>query len=352
MALALVAAGGQPAHGRRTGATMATVIDAQARTDLPTTNGRAALAPVLELDGLTLGYDGHEIIHDLSLGVTPGEIFGLVGPSGGGKTTLLRAALGLLAPTEGEARLFGEPALRLPRRLRQRVGYMPQSFTLYPNLTVGENLDFVAGLYGLGWRHRRRRIRETLETMDLSEHRGKVARDLSGGMQRRLQLAAALLHEPSLLVVDEPTAGIDPVLRARCWEEFHAIADGGCTVFFTTQYVNEAEQCDYVALVAGGGLLAEGTPAELRRKAFGGDVVDLASPSLDWSAVSELARLPMVLGIDRATQGWVRVLVADAARATPDLVRALEDADCHVEAADASQPSFDEVFTRLVERRE
>jgi ABC-2 type transport system ATP-binding protein len=330
---------------------MATVIDARAHSALPATDGRASLAPALELDGLMLAYDGHEVIHNLSLAVTPGQIYGLVGPSGGGKTTLLRAALGLLAPHEGEARLFGQPSLTLPRRLRQRVGYMPQSFTLYPNLTVRENLDFVAGLYGLGWRHRRRRIRQTLDTMDLSAHRGKVARDLSGGMQRRLQLAAALLHEPSLLVVDEPTAGIDPVLRARCWDEFRAMADSGCTVFFTTQYVNEAEQCDYVALVAGGGLLAEGTPAALRRLAYGGDVVDLATPDQDWSAVSYLARLPLVLAIDDAKPGRVRVLVEDAARATPELVRALEDANCHVESADASQPSFDEVFTRLVERR-
>ena len=330
---------------------MATLVEPRRRTDVAAADGRGSLAPVMEFDGLTVRFEDHEVIHNLSLAVTPGQIYGLVGPSGGGKTTLLRAALGLLAPDEGEARLFGEPALTLPRRLRQRVGYVPQSFTLYPNLTVGENLDFVAGLYGLGWRHRRRRIRATLDTMDLSEHRGKVARDLSGGMQRRLQLAAAMLHEPSLLVVDEPTAGIDPVLRARCWEEFRTIADSGCTVFFTTQYVNEAEQCDYVVLVAGGGLLAEGTPGALRRLAYGGDVVDLAAPGLDWSTVSELAHLPLVRGVDRAAPGWVRVLVEDAGRATPELVRALEEANCRVEAANANQPSFDEVFTRLVEHR-
>src|SRR5438067_2739512 len=144
---------------------MATATEPQTRTDLPAANGRVDRAPVLELDGITLGYEGREVIHDLSVAVTPGQIYGLVGPSGGGKTTLLRAALGLLEPAKGEARLFGAPALSLPRRLRQRVGYMPQSFTLYPNLTVRENLDFVAGLYGLGWRHRRRRIRQTLDAM-------------------------------------------------------------------------------------------------------------------------------------------------------------------------------------------
>src|SRR3954462_7506110 len=143
MALALFATSDGRRAGR-TGARMATVIDTPARTDLPTTDGHTSLPPVIDLDGLTLGYDGHEIIHNLSLGVTPGQIYGLVGPSGGGKTTLLRAALGLLQPLKGEARLFGEPALKLPRRLRRQIGYVPQSFTLYPNLTVGENLDFVA----------------------------------------------------------------------------------------------------------------------------------------------------------------------------------------------------------------
>jgi ABC-2 type transport system ATP-binding protein len=152
-------------------------------------------------------------------------------------------------------------------------------------------------------------------------------------------------------VVAAPPTGIDPVLRSRCWDEFRAMADGGGTVFFTTQYVNEAEQCDHVALVAAGGLLADGTPAALRRLAYGGDVVDLTSPSLDWSVVSRLERLPLVLGVDRAAPGWVRVRVDDAARAIPELVRALDEGNCHVEAADASQPLFDEVFTRLVERR-
>jgi ABC-2 type transport system ATP-binding protein len=328
---------------------MATVLEREGVSDAPAA-GREGAPPVIEVEDIRLGYEGREIIGGLNLAVTPGQVYGLIGPSGGGKTTLLRAALGLLEPQDGEARLFGYPAMHLPQRERARIGYMPQSFTLYPNLTVGENLDFVAGLYGMGWRSRRRRIRETLETMELGAHRGKLARSLSGGMQRRLQLAAAVLHEPDLLLVDEPTAGIDPILRARCWDEFHAIAGQGRTVFFTTQYVNEAEECDYVALVAGGGLLAQGTPDELRREAFGGDVVDITAPELDWVAVSALAGLPEVQRVEQASPGWARLLVDDAARALPELVRALEDSGRRVEATFTTQPSFDEVFTRLVKR--
>lgn len=316
----------------------------------PSAAPAASQAPVIELDALRVGYGDREIIHGLSLAVTPGQIYGLVGPSGGGKTTLLRAALGLAAPLDGEARLFGIPATELPRARRRRVGYVPQAFTLYPNLSIDENLQFVAGLYGMGWRHRRRRARAVLEAMDLAEHHRKLGRALSGGMQRRLQLAAALMPEPDLLLVDEPTAGIDPILRARCWDEFRVLTDAGRTVFFTTQYVNEAEQCDRVALVAGGGLLAEGTPVELRRLAFGGDVVDVEAPELDWQAVAELAQLPAVRRIEQATPGRVRLVVEDSATAAPEIMRALEDSGRRVESATTSQPSFDEVFTLLVQR--
>jgi ABC-2 type transport system ATP-binding protein len=309
-----------------------------------------AAAPVLELDDLRLGLGGREVVRGLRLAVMPGQVYGLIGPSGGGKTTIVRAALGLLRPLGGEARLFGRTAWALPAALRARLGYVPQHFSLYPNLTVGENLDCVAGLYGLGWWRRRRQIRAVLATMELTAHRRKLARELSGGMQRRLQVAAALLHEPDLLLVDEPTAGLDPILRARFWEGFRTMAAQGHTVFFTTQYVNEAEQCDRVALVAGGELLAAGPPAELRREVFGGDVVDVVAPDLDWTAAGVLAGLPPVRCVEHVEPGRIRVVVEDAARAAPVLVRALEESGHRVEAAATQQPAFDEVFTRLVER--
>src|SRR5688500_13812703 len=141
---------------------MATVLEREGVSDAPG-EGLVGAPPVIEVEDIHMGYEGREIIGGLNLAVTPGQVYGLIGPSGGGKTTLLRAALGLLEPQDGEVRLFGYPAMRLPQRVRARIGYMPQSFTLYPNLTVGENLDFVAGLYGMGLRSRRRRIRQPLE---------------------------------------------------------------------------------------------------------------------------------------------------------------------------------------------
>jgi ABC-2 type transport system ATP-binding protein len=306
--------------------------------------------PTVALRDLTLAYGGGDpIIDNLSMVINPGQVYGLIGPSGCGKTTVIRSVLGLLDPTDGEVSVLGQSDKPMARSVRRRIGYVPQAFELYPNLTVAENLSVVGGLYGLGWIHRRRRIRETLELMELGDSRNKLARKLSGGMKRRLQLAAALLHEPDLLVVDEPTAGIDPILRARFWEEFRAIAESGRTVLFTTQYVNEAELCDSVALLAEGKLIAEGTPDQLRRKAFGGEVITVRSPALDWQVVAALAKLPFIKKVEQARIGEVVLLVEDGAEAAPEVVRLLEEGGKHVDATATEQPSFDEVFTRLVQ---
>ena len=184
---------------------------------------------------------------------------------------------------------------------------MPQSFTLYPDLTVRENVDFVASLFGMLWRSRRRRTREVLELVDLWDVRGRRAGRLSGGMQRRLELACALVHDPALLFLDEPTAGIDPLLRGRVWDELHRLRDEGRTLLVTTQYVNEAESCDQVALIAEGRLIALATPDELRRLAVGGDVIEIETAArFDGMA---LAELPFV-----APRAPGRAATADARR--------------------------------------
>ena len=150
--------------------------------------------------------------------------------------------------------MLGEDPRSFRRQTRERIGYMPQQFTLYPDLTARENVDFVASLFGMLWRTRHRRTREVLQLVELWDVRGRRAGRLSGGMQRRLELACALVHDPDLLFLDEPTAGIDPILRAKVWEELHRLRDAGRTLLVTTQYVNEAEACDTVALIAGGRL--------------------------------------------------------------------------------------------------
>ena len=290
----------------------------------------------------------------MDLVVEEGEIFGLVGPSGAGKSTLLRVLTGYLEPTEGTVEVLGSPPSRFGSEDRRKMGFMPQRFVLYGGLSVQQNLSFVAGLYGLRAGERRRRVKEVLEFVELWDHRRKAARDVSGGMQRRLQLAAAIVQEPELLFVDEPTASLDPTLRRRFWKEFEQIRKGGRTIFVTTQYVGEAELCDRVGFLVDGRLVAVGTPRELKRQAFGGEVVQLTlagDPGHIGDSLKAVESVGHVIEIrpdERAGEAvsHVRLISQDADAALPRVMEALVGAE--VRSVDLPTPSFDEVFFRLV----
>jgi ABC-2 type transport system ATP-binding protein len=244
--------------------------------------------------------------------------------------------------------VLGEDPRAFLRQTRERIGYMPQQFTLYPDLTARENVDFVASLFGILWRTRYRRTREVLQLVELWDVRGRRAGRLSGGMQRRLELASALVHDPDMMFLDEPTAGIDPILRGKVWEELHRLRDDGRTLLVTTQYVNEAEECDTVALISGGRLIALADPDELRREAMGGDIVEIRTN--DGFDPAGLSDLPMVRSIDRHGANEVRVTVDDASTAMPDVVEAITRGGGDVASVNEARPSFDEVFAVLVER--
>ena len=287
-------------------------------------------------------------LRDVSVAVREGTILGIIGPSGAGKTTFVRLLTGALVPTEGEIRVMGEDPLEFKRTTRERIGYMPQSFALYPDLSTRENVDFVASLFGLLWWRRRRRTRQVLELVDLWSVRDRRAGKLSGGMQRRLELASALVHDPQILFLDEPTAGIDPLLRATIWQELSRLRDDGRTLLVTTQYVGEAEQCDAVLLISDGRVVAAGTPEQLRRSAIGGDVVDIET-----KAPIDAAVLRGVEGIQRLEQRGpteVRATVEDASTTLPELVEAVNRAGGDISTAAEARPSYDEVFAILVER--
>jgi ABC-2 type transport system ATP-binding protein len=285
-------------------------------------------------------------IDDISLVVPAGNILGLIGPSGAGKTTTIRVLTGALVPTAGTVRVLGEEPRHFRRQTRERIGYMPQSFTLYPDLTVRENVDFVASLFGM--LRRGRRTKRALMLVDLWDVRSRRAGRLSGGMQRRLELACALVHDPALLFLDEPTAGIDPLLRARVWAELHQLRDAGRTLIVTTQYVNEAESCDRVALIANGRLLALATPDELRRQAVGGDIVVIETAALFDG--EQLASLPLVRQVRQDGPRRLTVVVDDAGTALPDVVEAVRERGGEVTSGREERPSFDDVFAALVER--
>ncbi len=295
----------------------------------------------------TKRFDDLVAVDDVSLVVPQGTILGLIGPSGSGKTTTMRLLTGALAPDQGEVRVLGEDPRHFHRSTRERIGYSPQLFVLYPDLTAGENLDFVAALFGMLFRRRRRRVREVLELVGLWDARGRRASELSGGMQRRLELACALVHEPDLLFLDEPTAGIDPLLRQSIWTELRRLRDSGRTLLVTTQYVGEAEYCDAVALIADGHLIALAPPEELRRQALGGDVIEVET-----ERAFDVRALSSIEGVREVRQRGPRqflVIAEDAGAATPRVSDALDELGADVTFSREYRPTFDEVFATLVE---
>jgi ABC-2 type transport system ATP-binding protein len=281
--------------------------------------------------------------------VHPATILGVVGPSGSGKTTTIRMLTGTLGRTKGDIRVPGEDPMRFSRRVRGQLAYMPQLFSLYEDLSAQENVGFVAALYGIGPFARTPRIKRALDIVDLLDARHVLARDLSGGMQRRLELACALVHDPEVLFIDEPTAGIDPLLRQAIWDELRRLRSEGRTMVVTTQYVAEAEYCDQVALILDGELVALDAPEALRQLAFGGDVLEIRA---DRAVGPEL--LATVAGVDNVRQPNPQTLIAtvsDSGALTPRIVEAVRAAGVGMVGIEEHQPTFDEVFAALVERR-
>ena len=202
-------------------------------------------------------------VRDVSLEVHRGEIFGILGPNGAGKSTTIRMLCGILDPSGGKGTVVGFDVATEAEKIKQRIGYMTQRFSLYEDLTVFENLRFYAGLYGVPLERRQRRIREVLEATGLTPRRDQIAGTLSGGWKQRVALACATIHEPPLLFLDEPTAGVDPVSRREFWEQIHRLAALGTTVLVTTHYMDEAERCHRLAFIFRGSVLDVGTPQEI-----------------------------------------------------------------------------------------
>jgi ABC-2 type transport system ATP-binding protein len=305
--------------------------------------------PIISARGVTRAFDDHVAVSDVTFDVEPGTILGVVGPSGSGKTTTVRMLTGTLGRSSGEIRVLGEDPMQFSRSVRGRIAYMPQLFSLYEDLSAQENVGFVAALYGIGPFTRRRLIRRALEVVDLWEARHRLARDLSGGMQRRLELACALVHRPDVLFVDEPTAGIDPLLRQSIWDELRKLRDEGRTLLVTTQYVTEAEYCDRVALIVDGELVALDAPEALRQMVFGGDVLQVdTARAVDPELIADLP------GVERVRQTAPRqlmVTVQDAGSLTPRIIDTLRQGGIEVAGLEEHQPTFDEVFAGLVELR-
>jgi ABC-2 type transport system ATP-binding protein len=218
---------------------------------------------IIETHSLSRRFGPLVAVHDVSLTVTRGEIFGVLGPNGAGKSTTIRMLCGILDPSGGSGRVVGFDIATEAERIKERIGYMTQRFSLYEDLTVAENLTFYAGIYGVPRARRRARVEQVLDRSGLGSRRKQIAGTLSGGWKQRVALASATIHEPPLLFLDEPTAGVDPVSRREFWEQIHGLASDGTTVLLTTHYMDEAERCHRLAFIFRGQLLDVGTPDQI-----------------------------------------------------------------------------------------
>jgi ABC-2 type transport system ATP-binding protein len=267
-------------------------------------------APIIQTENLSRRFGSFVAVRGVSLSVQRGEIFGVLGPNGAGKSTTIRMLCGILDPSGGRGTVVGYDIAREPERIKERIGYMTQRFSLYEDLTVVENLHFYAGIYGLPRAKRRARVEEVLARTGLGPRRDQLAGTLSGGWKQRVALACATIHEPPLLFLDEPTAGVDPVSRREFWDQIHRLASEGTTILVTTHYMDEAERCHRIAFIFRGAVLDLGTPAEvLARRQLRvaelevSDAVLAAGALRGLSSVDEVAHYGAILRV--ATRGNV-----------------------------------------------
>ncbi|HUG07274.1 MAG TPA: ABC transporter ATP-binding protein [Acidimicrobiia bacterium] len=298
---------------------------------------------------LTKEYAGGAGVFDLDIDIEPGTIVGFIGPSGSGKTTTVHLLTGVLASDSGTADVLDERPLAFSRNTRARIGYMPQESILYPDLTLRENLNFAASLYGVPYR-RKEKLRDLIDFVELEGAVDRLPQDASGGEKRRVMLASTLIHDPELIFLDEPTAGVDPVLRRKFWDRFGDLAKGGKTLVITTQYVGEAAYCDFVAVLAEGRILTVDTPEGLRRQAYGGEIIEMvfATPpgSDDLISLEE----SVALSLARVETDRVRLVVADADAAIQAIGEWAEQRGLEVDKTELYLAPFDDVFVELVSR--
>ncbi|HKQ98480.1 MAG TPA: ABC transporter ATP-binding protein [Candidatus Polarisedimenticolia bacterium] len=305
-------------------------------------NAPGAAAWAIDVHDLNKSFGDKHVVRDLSLQVKRGEIFGFLGPNGSGKTTSIRMMCGLLTPDSGSGTCLGFDIRKESPSIKRRVGYMTQKFSFWDDLSIRENLDFIARVYEVP--RRREAVDRSLEGLGLTTRARQLAGTLSGGWKQRLALAACTLHEPELLLLDEPTAGVDPKARREFWEELHELAARGISVLVSTHYMDEAERCHKLAYIAYGRLMAQGTADEI---VAGENLTTWAVHGDDLAALSETLR--KTPGIDQTAEfGSALHVTGKDARALEAALRALADAGrCRIEPA---QTGLEDIFIHLMSR--
>ena len=305
---------------------------------------------VVEVQNLEKHFGAFKAVAGVSFAVRRGEIFGFLGPNGAGKSTTIRMLCGLLTPTAGSGRVAGFDIVRETEQIKTRIGYMSQKFSLYDELTVEENIDFYSGIYRLPREKKAARKDWVLAMAGLREHRRTRTSTLSGGWKQRLALGCAVLHEPPILFLDEPTSGVDPISRRQFWDLIYTLSGQGVTVFVTTHYMEESEYCDRLGIVYRGELIAHGTPRALKTEHMAEAVLELdcAQPN---EAMAVLERLPEVKEVAVFGKG-LHAVAADPAAAETAIRAALAAAGFRLDRLERIVPTLEDVFVSLIEARD
>ncbi|MEK6752520.1 MAG: heme ABC exporter ATP-binding protein CcmA [Chloroflexota bacterium] len=302
--------------------------------------------PVIYVENLTRRFGDFVAVDHINFEINAGEIVGYLGPNGSGKTTTIRMLLGLLAPSAGEATVLGYDVHRQSEEVRARVGYMSQKFAIYDDLTALENLTFYGGVYGITDKNR---IKQTLELVGLNGHEHTLTGALSTGWRQRLSLGIALVHEPKLLFLDEPTSGVDPTARRAFWDLIYQLAESGVTIFVTTHYMDEAEYCERVGIMRDGKLLAMDTPTNLKRSVITGDVWEVFATPLE-QGLDILAEMDGVERVGLAGD-HLRVISSKVTHKGPRQKEALQSLlrknKIQVEKIERGEPTLEDVFLAL-----
>ncbi len=302
----------------------------------------------IQVTGLTKRFGRFVAVDRVSFSVRRGEIFGFLGPNGSGKSTTIRMLCGILLPTSGTGRVAGFDVAEQPEQVRENIGYMSQKFSLYEELTVQENLDFFAGIYGLAPADASTRLGEVLALGGLATYRAVLAKDLPGGLRQRLALASAIIHRPSVLFLDEPTAGVDPISRREFWDMIRSMAAAGTAIFVTTHYMDEAEHCHALGFIYQGRLIAAGPPAQLKL-GLRGCLVEVAVQPADLiRALEVLQGNPYAR--DAAMFGASLHVTLDSREAIPALEASLKARGITTQRLEIIVPSLEDVFVSLVGR--
>jgi ABC-2 type transport system ATP-binding protein len=307
-------------------------------------------APAVRLVDLTKRFGDFVAVDKVSIEVRKGEIFGFLGPNGAGKSTTIRILCGLMAPTSGSATVAGFDVATQSEDIKQNIGYMSQKFSLYDDLTVEENIEFFGGVYSVTPEKLADREEYVLKMAGLEDKRKMMTRLLAGGWKQRLALGCAILHEPPILFLDEPTSGVDPIARRSFWELIYQLSEAGHTIFVTTHYMDEAEYCHRIALMYGGKVIALGSPAELKAALGVGRLLNVETEDV-LKSMTALEGKPGLLDI-AVFGGGLHVKVEDDAAAIPVIRAALAQAGIQESKVEAITPSMEDVFVSLIEAAE